>query len=99
MVPQWLDLFTVVAHTEVHDDHQHLKQICSFLGLFHLFMHKVSKSEAQVTGCSLQLFYSWKSEEYHNIILMLCYREIVTLRVAQRKKITLKIFLEGCRSS
>ena len=56
-----LDRFPVAAGREVHRDHHQFMLFCSFLGFLHLFMHKMHKSEAQLTGCSLQCCYSWNS--------------------------------------
>jgi hypothetical protein len=46
-------------------------------------MHKKNKSEAQLKHCSLSHPHATE--------------RIMTLRFAQRRKIALKIFLEGCR--
>jgi hypothetical protein len=56
-----LDRFPLVAEGEVHGDHHQLMPFCSFLGLLHLFRDKIRKSEAQLTWCFLQTFYSWNS--------------------------------------
>ncbi len=53
--------FPLVAGTWIHRDHYRRMLFCSFLGLLHLFMHKMCKSETQLTCCSLQHFYSWNS--------------------------------------
>ena len=59
-----LDQFPLVEGTEVHSDRQ-VKAILllftSFKAFLHLFMHKMRKSEVQLTGC-------W---HHDNIILML----------------------------
>jgi hypothetical protein len=56
-----LDRFPLVADVAVHRDRQQTSQFCYILGLLHLFMHKKSKSEAQLAGCSLKRFNSWNS--------------------------------------
>ncbi len=58
-------------------------------------MHTICKSEAQLTGCSLQRFYSWDS----TAISSWCYSlRIATLRFAQRRKIALKKNLRAAES-
>jgi hypothetical protein len=64
-----------------------------------LFIHKMHKSEPQLTGCSLKCFYSFTLgtvQQNHPHAA----ETIATLRFSgcQQKKIALKIFLEGCRS-
>jgi hypothetical protein len=63
-----LDRFLLVGSTWKHCDCRLIRLFCSFLGLFApVHAHKMRKSEAELTGCSLQHFYSWVK----NIILML----------------------------
>jgi hypothetical protein len=53
-------------------------------------MHKMRKSEAQLTWCFLQNFYSWNRTQHHPHAT----ERFTTLRFAQQRKIALKTFLE-----
>jgi hypothetical protein len=102
-----LDRFPLVASTWVHSDRQNL--VCfaapfKATGILHLFMHKLCKSEAQLTGPVLPATLLLLEQYQCTTISFSCYtstESITTLRFAQRRKIALKIFsfLEGCRSS
>jgi hypothetical protein len=104
-----LDLSPLVAGTGVHGDLQLLRQpgpFAPFKAFLHLFMHKMRKSEAQLTGRSLQRLNSWNSEQQgarcsartRGTVLQhhpYATERIATLRFAQRRKIALKYFLRA----
>jgi hypothetical protein len=58
----------VVAHTEVHGDHQHLKQICSCLGLFapvHAQGEQIRSTGHRVLPAALLLLEVGRVPQYH----------------------------------
>jgi hypothetical protein len=74
-----LERFPLVLRTCIHCYSQQLRPFCSFL---HLFMHKMCKSEAQLTGCSLQLFYSRNSTTTSSS----CYRKNCDSQICSTKE-------------
>jgi hypothetical protein len=97
-----LDRFQLVASTWVHSDRQNLVCFAApFKAILHLFMHKLCKSEAQLTGPVLPATLLLLEQYQCTTKSSSCYtstESITTLRFAQRRKLALKIFLEGCRS-
>jgi hypothetical protein len=93
-----LDLFPLVEGMNVHSDHHQIGPLCSFLGLF----APVHAQDVQIRNTAhmvlpAELFTLGTVLQHHPHATLA--ERIATLRFAQRRKIALKIFLEGCRLS